>query len=79
MQDLIDITLDRICKVGSHGNKLVDGAEYVAQVKVGSDLITSDSNYDMKLTDENIDDTNIVATDLVLLQIADSKIGVVIH
>ena len=79
MQDLIDITLDRICKVGSLENKLVDGAEYVAQVKVGSDLITSDSNYDMKLTDENIDDTNIVATDLVLLQIADSKIGVVIH
>ena len=31
--------------------------------------MTSNSNYDMKLLDENFADTNIVATDLVLLQI----------
>ena len=65
---IVDITLEKICKVGSLENKLVesDGAEYVAQLNVGSDGMTSDSNHDMKLTDENFDDTNIVATDLVL-------------
>ena len=42
-----------------------DGAEYVAQLKVGSDGMTSNSNYNMKLPDENFADTNIVATDLV--------------
>ena len=67
LQDIVDITLEKICKVGSLENKFVesDGAEYVAQLKVGSDGMTSNSNYDMKLPDENFADTNIVATDLV--------------
>ncbi len=41
LQDIVDITLEKICKVGSLENKLVDGAEYVAQLKVGSDGMTS--------------------------------------
>ena len=73
LQDIVDITLEKICKVGSLENKLVesDGAGYVAQLKVGSDGMTSNSNYNMKLPDENFADSNIVATDLV-----DDEIGI---
>ena len=56
----------------------MDGGEYIAQLKVGADGMTSDANYDMKVPDETFDDTNIVATDVVLLQIVAYKTGEVI-
>ena len=43
--------------------KLGSLTEYIVDFKAGSDGMTSDSNYSMKLPDDDYDDTNIYATE----------------
>ena len=73
LQSLCDKTIERSCLLDDISTKLVDGASYICDFKAGSDGMTSDAQYDMKLPDENFDDANVLGTDLVLLQIIDKE------
>ena len=46
-----------------------NATEYLVDFQVGCDVMTSDSNYNMKLPDDDFDDSNIYATDVVMLKV----------